>query len=130
MIGLCVCGDNFHTDHVMICKKGGFITMRHNELRDLEAKLLSTACKDARIEPVLQDITGEVLNPGANKSADAGLDIHALGFWETCSSAYFNMRVCHPNAQTYIHHSPKQIYKMQEQEKKRQYASRILEIEK
>ena len=40
------------------------------------------------------------------------------------------MRVCHPNAETYIHHSPKQIYKMQEQEKKRQYATRVLEIEK
>ena len=73
MIGLslisqqCVCGDNFDTDHAMICKKGGFITMRHNELRDLEAELLNSVCKDVQIEPVLQDITGEVLNPGANK---------------------------------------------------------------
>ena len=44
----------------MICKKGGFITMRHNELRDLEAELLNTVCKNLQIEPVLQDITGEV----------------------------------------------------------------------
>ena len=77
---VCVCGDNFDADHAMICKKGGFITMRHNELRDLEAELLNTVCKDVQIEPVLQDITGEVLNPGANKSADARLDIHARGF--------------------------------------------------
>ena len=54
--------------------------MRHNELRDLKAELLNTVCKDVQIEPVLQDITGEVLNPGANKSADARLDIHAGGF--------------------------------------------------
>ena len=73
----------------MICKKGGFITMRHNELRDLEAELLNTVCKDVQIEPVLQDITGEVLNPGANKSADARLDIHARGFWEKCTSSFF-----------------------------------------
>ena len=114
----------------MICKKGGFTTMRHNELRDLEAELLNTVCKDVQIEPVLQDITGEILNPGANKSADARLDIHAGGFWEKCTSAFFDVRVCHPNVDTYIHHSPKQIYKMHEQEKKRQYATRILEIEK
>ena len=56
--------------------------MRHNELRDLEEKLLKTVCKDVQIEPVLQDITREVLNPGTNKSADARLDIHARGFWE------------------------------------------------
>ena len=127
---VCVCGDNFDTDHAMICKKGGFITMRYNELRDLEAELLNTVCKDVQIEPVLQDITGEILNPGANKSADARLDIHARGFWEKCTSAFFDVRVCHPNADTYIHHSPKQIYKMHEQEKKRQYATRVLEIEK
>ena len=56
--------------------------MRHNELRDLEAELLNTVCKDVQIEPVLQNITGELLNPGANKSTDARLDIHARGFWE------------------------------------------------
>ena len=86
---VCVCGDNFDTDHAMICKKGSFITMRHNELRDLEAELLNTVCKDVQIEPVLQDITGEILNPGANKSADARLDIYARGFWEKCTSAFF-----------------------------------------
>ena len=70
--------------------------MKHNELRDLEAELLNTVCKDVQIEPVLQDITGEVLNPEANKSADSTLDIHARGFWEKCSSAFFKVRVCHP----------------------------------
>ena len=45
--------------------------MRHNELRDLEAELSNTVCKDVQIKPVLQDITREVSNPGANKSADA-----------------------------------------------------------
>ena len=27
---VCVCVDNFDTDHAMICKRGGFITMRHS----------------------------------------------------------------------------------------------------
>ena len=33
----CACGDFFNIDHAMICKQGGFIIQRHNELRDLEA---------------------------------------------------------------------------------------------
>ena len=40
------------------------------------------------------------------------------------------MRVCHPKEETYILYSPKQIYKMHKQEKKRQYAARVFEIEK
>ena len=73
----------------MICKKGGFITMRPNELRSLEAEHLNTICKDVQIEPVLQDITGEVLLARGRKSADARLDIHARGLLKTCSSAFF-----------------------------------------
>ena len=82
----------------MICKRGGFIIQRHNELRDLEADLLDLVCKDVETEPVLQEITGETLNSGANLACDACLDIHACGFWET----FFDtcIRVCHPNAES------------------------------
>ena len=78
----CICGDIFTVDHAMICKRGGFITQRHNELRDLEADLLSMVCSDVEIEPVLQDISGEQLGRGSNRAPDARLDIHARGFWE------------------------------------------------
>ena len=43
--------------HYMICKRGGFVIQRHNELWDLEAELLSMVCKDVEVEPLLQDIT-------------------------------------------------------------------------
>ena len=82
----------------MICKLGGFITQRPNELRDLEAEFLSMVCSDVEIEPVLQEISGEHLNRGSNKVQDARLDIHARGFWERHRSAFFDVRVCHPNA--------------------------------
>ena len=36
----CACEEAFSVDLSMICKLGGFITQRHNELRDLEAELL------------------------------------------------------------------------------------------
>ena len=72
----------FYVDHAMICGRGGFIIQRHNELRDLEAEMLKMVCNDIQIEPVLQEINGEVLTPGTNRAADARLDIHARGFWE------------------------------------------------
>ena len=66
-----VCGDHFNVDHAMICKRGGFVIQRHNELRDLEAEMLRMVCNGVEIGPVLQDITGEELNKGANTAPDA-----------------------------------------------------------
>ena len=58
--------------------------------------------------------------------------MHALmsrGFWERQRAAFFHIRVCHPNADSYKDLSPKQIYRIHENEKKRKYNSRVTEIE-
>ena len=77
---VCACGENFTVDHAMICKRRGFVIQRHNELRDLEADLLSTVCSGVEVEPVLQDIPEEQLSRGSNRTQDARLDIRARGF--------------------------------------------------
>ena len=43
-------------------------------------------------------------------------------FWR---SAFFDVRVCHLNADSNRDLTPKQIYKKHEDEKKRQYAERV-----
>ena len=86
-------------------------------------------CKDVEVEPVLQDITGEELNRGANTASDARLDIIVRGFWERQRYAFFDVRVCHPNADSYRDMDPDQIFRQHEIEKQRQYASRVLEVE-
>ena len=102
MPSACVCGDHFNVDHAMICKRGGFVIQHHNELRDLQAEMLCMVCNGVETEPVLQDITGEELNRGANTAPDARLDIVARGFWERQRLAFFDVRICHPNADSYI----------------------------
>ena len=77
----------------------------------------------------MQVLTGETLERGANTAPDARLDIHARGVWERQRSAFFDVRVFHPNADSYRDISPKQIYRQHENEKKRKYATRVLEIE-
>ena len=76
-------------------------------------------CKDLVTEPVLQDVEGEQLRQGSNKAQDARLDIHAYGV----------LGVCHPNAKSYRDLEPQQIYRLHKNEKKRQYSSRVLNIE-
>ena len=126
---LCACGVQFSVDHAMLCQRGGFIIQRHNELRDLEAEMLRMVCNDVEVEPVLEEVTGETLNHGANKAPDARLDIHARGFWERQRFAFFDVRVCHPNADSYKNLTPKYIYKKHENQKKRQYGERVMAIE-
>ena len=113
----------------MFYKLGGFVIQRHNELRDLKAKLLSTVCSDVETKPALQDISGEQLSRGSDKAQDARLDIQARGFWERQRSAFFVVRLCYPNAESYKDLEPQQIYRMHENEKKRLYSRRVLDIE-
>ena len=112
----------------MVFQRGGFVIQRYNELRDLEAEMLRMVCNDVEVEPVLQEVTGKILNHGANKAPDARLDIHARGFWERQRSAFFDVRLCHPNADSYRNLTPKQIYKKHENEKRR-YVEKVMGIE-
>ena len=102
----------------MICQRGGLVIQRHNEIRDLQDELLDMVWYDVEIEPSLQVLTGEELNRGANTAPDARLDVHCRGFWERQRAAFFDIRVCHPNTDSYKDLNPKQIYRLHENEKK------------
>ena len=89
----CVCGANFSTDHA-ICRHGGLTFVRHNDLFDITAELLSEVCNDVAIEPPLQSLSGEVITPqSANQQDDARTDIHARGFWGRRQCAFFDIRL-------------------------------------
>ena len=42
----CSCGVKLDYQHCMSCKKGGFVTMRHNDVRDLTANILKAVLND------------------------------------------------------------------------------------
>ena len=42
----CPCGSKFDIQHSINCKKGGFVRIRQNHLRDLFAIIVSEVCKD------------------------------------------------------------------------------------
>ena len=50
----CTCGHPFNIDHALTCKTGGFPAIRHNEVRDITASLLTEVCHGVTIEPHLQ----------------------------------------------------------------------------
>ena len=120
---VCVCGSMFTVDHAMICQRGGLVIQRHNEISDLQAELLDMVCYDVQVKPALQPITGQELARETNQAPYARLDVHCRGFWERQRAEFFDVRVCYSNADSYRDLSPKQIYRIRENEKKRTLAS-------
>ena len=59
----CSCGSHFTVEHALSCPKGGYPTIRHNEIRDFTAFLMTEVCHNVAVEPHLQPLTGESLNP-------------------------------------------------------------------
>jgi hypothetical protein len=125
----CECGANFNLEHALSCKKGGFVSLRHNHLRNVTAKMLNEVCKDVKVEPILQPMTGENLPSSSNISDEARLDIAARGFWEAHQKAFFDIRVYNPMAKRYATQSLRKAFECNEREKKRNYNERVMQIE-
>jgi len=51
----------FSVEHAFTCPCGGFPSIRHNEIWDFTASLLSEVCCDAGVEPALQPLDREPL---------------------------------------------------------------------
>ena len=100
-------------------------------MRDLTATLLSDVCKDAELEPSLLTLNGEeqTLRKTAKTNDEIRLDICAKSFWVSGQKAFFDVRVFDPNARKYSKQTLKQCYSRNENEKKRHYNTRIMEVD-
>ena len=103
---------------------------RHNEVRDITADLLAEVCPDVCVEPQLQPLTGESLSyRTSNVSDEARLDISARSVWARNQRAFFDIRVFNPTARRFNGQSLTQAYLTNENEKKRGYNERVLQVE-
>ena len=95
----CACGAAFSVEHALSCPKGDFPSIRHNEIRDYTAYLLSEICHNVSTEPHFQPIRGEVHTyaASANFQDGARLDVAADGFWGSrFERAFFDVKVVNP----------------------------------
>lgn len=87
----CVCEAFFNVTHAFWCKKGVFITLRHNE--DITTELHNEACVNVRKEPILLELNTEDLPRQVNNIKEAWLDISEINFWKTGQRTFFDIRV-------------------------------------
>ena len=126
----CPCGQSFTVEHALSCKKGGFITLRHDTIRDVFTTQLDKVCHNVQAEPHLIPLDGETFDlRSANTSEEARLDIKATGFWRRGQTAFFDVRVTHVNSASNRNQSTESVFLKNENEKKRAYLQRVIEVE-
>ena len=123
----CACGAAFVVDHILSCPRGGFPSLRHNEIRDLTARLLTEVCNDVQIEPELQEITTETMSGrSANTTIGARLDVAASGLWGgRRERTLMDVRVFNPFAPSNRNTTLDQCFRKHEREKIRAYGQRV-----
>ena len=114
----CACKAKNSVDHTLNCKLGGYVHMRHNQIRDFEADLLKEVCKDVKVEPLLLPL-GNSGTLSTNTAEKARLDVSAVGIWSPMERTFLDVRVMHPNSPSYMEKPIDQLYIQHEAEKKR-----------
>lgn len=125
----CACGEKNDLDHTLNCKLGGYVTMRHNNIRDVEARFLKEVCKDVKTEPELIPI-GNTESESSNEAKKARPDVSAVGIWSSMERTFLDVRIMNPNSPSYVDKTPDQLYTAQENEKKKAYNHRIMHVDK
>ena len=115
----CDCGNHFTVEHALSCTKGGFPSIRHNEILDLTANLLTEVCSEVCIEPNLQPTTSDQLSGATVNSQDgARLDVSVNGVWGgRFEKTFFDVRVFNPYAPSNKNQTPSACHRKHEKEK-------------
>ena len=93
----CPCSQKHNLNYDVNCKRGGgFVVMRHNNIRDLEDNLLNTIQNDVEIEPALQKIDNERI--GGRTEDEARPDIRARVVWRQGENVFLDIRLTNVNA--------------------------------
>ena len=126
----CPCGATYNLTHALDCHRGGFVNARHDNIRNLECKLLSTVVHDVECEPPLQPVINKQgYKASANLKDDARLDVRARGFFRDGQNAFFDVRVTNADCASQQDKTVKSVLRKHESQKKLHYNRRVMEVE-
>ncbi len=125
----CVCEKKNTIDHTLSCKTGGYVIFRHNKIRDTNAEFLKEVCHDVKVEPELIPIHHSDHISG-NVSERARLDVAATGLYGPFQKTMFDVRIFHPNCDSYKDRDIKSLYIQHEDAKRKDYEQRVIQIQK
>ena len=105
--------------HALDCKKGGLVTLRHNEVRGALGDIASMAYKDVVRDPIVREAKDSLGMPAL--IADLGV----RGVCQPQTEALFDIRVVDTDAQSYTERSVEAVL-LSAERLKRQNIHRLL----
>ena len=127
----CACGKKNSVNHALTCKKGGYVSFRHDVLVETEAELLREAkCRNVYTEPSLLPTSSQFHPKGTITADGARLDIVATGLYGKNEKTFMDVRITHPNAPSNMSTPVDKLLLKNEAEKKSKYASRVINTER
>ena len=127
----CACGEKNSVNHALSCKKGGYVSFRHNVLMETEAEFLREAkCRNVYTKPALLPTRAELHPKGTITADGARLDIVATGLYGRNERTFMDVRITHASAPSNIALPIEKLYRRNEEEKKTKYNSRVINTER
>jgi len=127
------CYQRFSVEHAMSCKKGGLITIRHDDVKGEWHQLCAQALTPSAVsdEPLIYSGRAVLREAQNNSTAEAVPpeyrgDVAAHGFWERGTTAVFDIRITDTEAPSYRRMDPAKVLKKHEKEKKDKYLEACL----
>ena len=108
------CWSSFALRHALACKKGGLLTLRHNEIRDAVGDLASLVWKDVQREPNIKEYNPQDETPALIA------DLFCRGVYVRQGGGSFDIRVSDTDAISNQNRSPMSVFNSAEVEKKKQ----------
>ena len=109
------CGAPFKLSHALLCKRGGLVTQRHNEVRDVFWDLAALVWNQVIKEPVVREASTLSHTPALVA------DLSIRGVWIPQAEALFDIRVTDTDTQFYLSSSPMDVLSVAEKQKKSKY---------
>ena len=110
------CGSPFSLSHALLCRKGGLVIQRHNEVRDVVVDISAMVWRQVKHESVVKEADVQ------NGTQALIADLAVRGVWVPQAEALFDIRVVDTDAQSYSH-SLMEVLSLAEKEEKGKYAA-------
>ena len=107
------CGAPFDLSHSLICRKGGLVTQRHNEICEAFGDLSSLSWSQVIREPVVKEANFKT------ESLTLVSDLSVRSVWVPQSEALFDVRIIDTYAWSYLDRPPLDVLSATESEKKK-----------
>jgi hypothetical protein len=118
------CGELFDLSHALKCKKGGWVTKRHNQVARVWRALFKRVSPVVEAEPLVAPPIN-LTKASTTRCVDARADIMVAGLFRALQDAYLDVFVSDTGAASYVARQSKVVLREKQSRKRCKYDERV-----